>query len=121
MRKDMFGREVGSSPAALLMPGDSKLYGRKSTKNDRSQKSLDDQREACFETASEFNIDVTEEDWMEEESGHGGDEFWQGGGGSGLEGELIETARTRPVFTLLMRGVQAGTVKNVIVWSLDRL
>ncbi len=121
MRKDVFGRETVLSSGTMLLPGDSKLYGRKSTKNDRSQKSLDDQREACFETAAEFGISVTEEDWMEEEAGHGGDEFWAGGGGSGLEGDLQEPARTRPVFTRLMRGVQAGTIKCVIVWSLDRL
>ncbi len=121
MRKDVFGREIVPPSARMLLPGDSKLYGRKSTKNDRAQKSLDDQRDAGFETALEYDIPVTDEDWMEEEAGHGGDEFWSGGGGTGLEGDIQEPARTRPEFTRLMRGVQAGTVKCVIVWSLDRL
>ena len=121
MRKDGFGREIVQPGMALLLPGDTKLYGRKSTKNDRSQRSLADQREACFETAEEHNIAVTDEDWFEEAAGHGGDEWWEGGGESGLEGDIFEPARTRPVFTRLMRGVQAGTVKCVIVWSLDRL
>ena len=121
MRKDVFGRDIIPSSARMLLPGDTKLYGRKSTKNDRAQKSLDDQRESCFEFAAENDIPVTEEDWMEEEAGHGGDEWWEGGGGSGLEGDRMEAARTRPVFTQLMRSVQAGTVKCVIVWSLDRL
>lgn len=121
MRKDVFGKEIIPNSSRMLLPGDSKVYGRKSTKNDRSQKSLDDQREAGFETAEEYNIPVTEEDWMEENAGHGGDEWWEGFGGSGLEGDTHEPARTRPVFTRLMRGVQVGTVKCIIVWSLDRL
>ena len=121
MRKDVFGHEIVQPGTMLLLPGDTKLYGRKSTKNDRSQRSLGDQREAAFETAEEYNIAVTDEDWYEEEAGHGGDEWWEGGGESGLEGDLMEPARTRPMFTRLMRGVQAGTVKCIIVWSLDRL
>ena len=97
------------------------MYGRKSTANDRSARSLLDQKEVCFEIAEEFGIPVSSESWMEEEAGHGGDEWWASGGFSGLIGDNSNTGRIRPVFTDLMQSVVNGTTKLIITYSIDRL
>ena len=121
MKRDVFGKECKPVNLAHLAPEATVLTGRKSTRNESSAKSLSDQRECAFETAAELGISVLEENWWPEAAGHGGDEWWEGGGASGLNGDQSSPGKTRPVFTKIMQGVQAGTIKCVIVWSLDRL
>ena len=120
--RDLYGREMHPSGVGiLLLQGDTKMYGRKSTKNETSAKSLADQREVCFEAAQDLGIPVSDADWCEEEAGHGGDEPWSGFGGSGLLGDDHPVGRTRPILTQVMLSILAGTCKVLVCYSLDRL
>lgn len=119
--RDGYGREKHPCSLGLLLQGDTRMYGRKSTKNETSAKSLADQCEVCFEAAQDLGIPVSDADWCEEEAGHGGDEPWSGFGGSGLLGDDYPIGRTRPVLTQIMLSILAGTCKVLICYSLDRL
>lgn len=119
--RDGYGRERHPCAMGLLLQGDARMYGRKSTKNETSAKSLADQREVCFEAAQDLGIPVSDADWCEEEAGHGGDEPWSGFGGSGLLGDDHPIGRTRPVLTQIMLSILAGTCKVLICYGLDRL
>ena len=119
--RDGYGRETHSCGMGLLLQGDTRMYGRKSTKNETSAKSLADQREVCFETAQDLGILVSDADWCEEVAGHGGDEPWSGFGGSGLLGDDHPIGRTRPVLTSIMLAILAGTCRALICYGIDRL
>ena len=105
-------------PRALML-GQTIRTGRKSTLNERSAKSLEDQNACTVETAEEWVIPTQECDWLPEQAGYGGDLWWDGYQGNGLE-ERGKT-KTRPVLTQMMQGVIAGTTKCIIVWNLNRL
>ena len=100
-------------------------YGRKSTKNESSSKSLNDQRECCFEQLKDEGISPQEGDitdiWLSEGAGYSGDLWWENGGASGLPGDITTKQRTRPAFTKIMQGIINGTIKLVVTYSLDRL
>jgi DNA invertase Pin-like site-specific DNA recombinase len=105
---------------ALLRPGQVKIYGRKSTANERAQKSLADQRKICEAVAGYHKLPLSEDSWMAEPKGFGGDLWWSGGGENGLE-VPDRSRRTRKVLTELLRSIIRGETKCVIVWNLDRL
>lgn len=105
-----------------LLPGETRLYTRKSVKNESSSKSLEDQADENLETCEEWGIPASKDDVREEKPGHGGDEWWQGGGVSGLARNGNDPARrSRPVLTDIVREIEAGAVRCVVVWSQDRL
>ncbi len=111
----------GQAKLPTFLPGQVALYGRKSTKSDKSARSLSDQKDCCFELAEEYGIHVTQDCWFEEKAGHGGDEWWSGYVGSGLLGDSTGMGRTRPEFTKIMQGVISQEIRLVVCYSLDRL
>lgn len=96
-------------------------HGRKSNKSETASKSLADQKECCDEIAAELGIPVSEERWWPEQAGHGGDEWWAGGGATGIVEDTRGAGRTRPMLTKIIRGIMAGRIKCVVVYSLNRL
>lgn len=105
-----------------LLPGQVKINGRKSTANEktRAEKSLNDQRAYCEATCRQHSLRFSEEDWMPEPPGYSGALWWEGGGTNGLE-QLDQSRKTRPVLTKIMRGIVAGEIRCLVVYSLDRL
>ncbi len=104
------------------MPDQVISYERKSNKRkDGTTKSIEDQRTANRETAEEHGFTLLEENQLSEEPGHGGDEWWLGGGGTGLAGDDRTGVHFRPVLTQVMEGVEAGCIKCIFCWSTDRL
>jgi DNA invertase Pin-like site-specific DNA recombinase len=95
-------------------------YARKSNKDSKAVKSIKDQHAENMDTALMWGLPLEARNTLAEKPGHGGDEWWEGGGLSGLEEEHTST-RTRPVLTELLRGVVAGKIKCIIVWSQCRL
>ena len=108
---------------SLLRPGQVKIYGRKSTANERAQKSLDDQRKISESVAAFHKLPLSEDSFCPEPKGFGGDLWWSGGGENGLE--LPDpNRRTRKVLTEILRSVVRGGetgTRALIVWNLDRL
>lgn len=104
-----------------IFPAQAIIYARKSTVAENSSKSIADQIEVCREVAADYDIPISEADILAEVAGHGGDEWWEGGGQSGIAGDDGHKQRTRPVLTRMMEGIVAGTIKAVIVYSQDRL
>lgn len=116
------GRRSSEELRAALTASQTVSYERKSTKRkDGTTKSIEDQQEANRETAQEYGLTLLPENQLSEEVGHGGDEFWLGGGGTGLAGEQRTGVRYRPVLTKLLEGICEGRIKCVICWSIDRL
>ena len=103
-----------------LLPGEVAAYGRKSTKNERSQKSLDDQCSCCRETCVQYSLPLEEDDWFPEAVGAKGEWFWEGRKGNGLE-EPEDNQPTRPVLTKVLKAIIAGEKRAIVVWALDRL
>jgi DNA invertase Pin-like site-specific DNA recombinase len=104
-----------------LLPAEAIGYPRKSTATERAAKSIEDQSEEIIDIATQFGIPLGSDDIWAEAPGHGGDEFWQGGGGTGLDGDTYRQERYRPALTKIMNAIIGGRVKAVIVWSQDRL
>ena len=102
-----------------LKPGQKFEYGRKSTANERSQKSLADQKKSTEATSARYGLPSTENDWMEEPKGYSGSLWWEGGGSNGLE-EPDQKQKVRPTFTKVMRSIVSGQTKCLVVWNLDR-
>ena len=70
--------------AALPLTADEVVgYARKSTAEKGAAKSIVDQKESIAESAIEFDLPLDESHNFSEKPGHGGDEFWSGGGASG--------------------------------------
>lgn len=111
-----------SPDASLLLLGQVRQKGRKSTKKDasRGQKSLGDQQKCTQATADRLGLPSTPDDWRGEAAGLAGDLWWSGGGTNGLE-DLDAKRKTRPVLTELLKEVIAGKVRCIIVWNVDRL
>ena len=105
-----------------LLPGQTKISARKSTANEktRAEKSLNDQRAYCEATCRQHNLRFSEDDWMPEPPGYSGALWWEGGGTNGLE-QLDHNRKTRPVLTKIMRGIVAGEIRCLVIYSLDRL
>jgi DNA invertase Pin-like site-specific DNA recombinase len=116
-----FSAISGQSLTERYLPGEAVGYPRKSTASERAAKSIEDQTEEICDIAKQWGIPLGHEDIWAEAPGHGGDEFWLGGGGTGLEGDSYRQQRHRPTLTRIMEAVIAGRVKAVIVWSQDRL
>ncbi len=102
-----------------LKPGQKMEYGRKSTANERSQKSLADQKKCTEATSARYGLPSTENDWMEEPKGYSGSLWWENGGSNGLE-EPDQKQKVRPTFTKVMRSIVSGQTKCLVVWNLDR-
>lgn len=97
-------------------------YERKSNKSkDGTSKSIEDQRAVNQETAEECSLTLPPENQLSEEPGHGGDEFWLGFQGTGLEGDNRTGVRYRPVLTNLVEKIRNGECKNLIIYSQCRL
>jgi len=105
---------------ALLRPGQVKIYGRKTTANERAQKSLADQKKIGEMVAAYQKLPLSDDSWCAEPKGFGGDLWWEGGGENGLEAP-DPNRRTRRVLTELLRSIVRGETKCLIVWNLDRL
>ena len=103
-----------------LQPGQVCQTGRKSTANERSAKSLADQRRCTQAVADRYGLPSGDDDWLPEKIGFGGDCWWEGGGQNGLE-EPDTKRKVRPVLTQIMRQIIAGEIRAVICWNLDRL
>ena len=97
------------------------LYARKSTASENASKSIEDQVEVMLETCQELSIPATQFNVHAEEIGHGGDEWWQGGGLSGLRNDKTKANRFRPVLTAMMEAIIDGSCKAVVCYSQDRL
>lgn len=108
-------------PSIPLKPDQVVGYARKSTKEDSSTKSIADQHTVNLETAEEYGLPLQSESLLSERIGMSGDLFWEGYVGAGLLDETGVKRRTRPVLTQIVRGVQEGRIKCIVVWSLDRL
>jgi DNA invertase Pin-like site-specific DNA recombinase/ribosomal protein L32 len=104
-----------------LQPEEVVAYSRKSNDDSGAAQSIRDQIESSFETAAEWGLPIEQSGVLSEQPGHGGDEWWMGGGAPGLEGYIGPKVQTRPILTELMKGVVAGHIRAVIVWSCDRL
>ncbi len=104
---------------ALLRPGQVTIYGRKSTANERAQKSLADQRKICEALAAHYKLPLADDSWKAEPKGFGGDLWWDGVQ-NGLESP-DPGRRTRKVLTEILRSVVRGETKCLLVWNLDRL
>jgi DNA invertase Pin-like site-specific DNA recombinase len=102
-----------------LLPGQTRIYPRKSTATDRAKKTIDDQVAESMETCAEWGIPVSEDDVRAEEPGHGGDEWYKPHPELGLWAP--EGGRTRLMLTDIMVGIARGEVKCVVCWSLDRM
>lgn len=96
-------------------------YPRKSTATENAGKSIDDQISVIFEVAERYNLPLTSEDLFIEDVGHGGDEWWAGGGKSGLANDTQITERTRPKLTELLNLCITGAKKGIIIYDQDRL
>ncbi|MGC4045059.1 MAG: recombinase family protein [Armatimonas sp.] len=122
-----FGGIPGIAPVNVqynqhhYLPGEAIGYPRKSTATERAAKSIEDQAEEIFDIAKQWNVPLCPDDIWAEAPGHGGDEFWLGGGGTGLEGDSYRQQRYRPTLTRIMEAIITGKVKAVFVWSQDRL
>jgi DNA invertase Pin-like site-specific DNA recombinase len=97
------------------------LYPRKSTASESASKSIGDQIEVMLETCQELGLPATEHNVHAEAPGHGGDEWWKGGGRSGLRNDRTKKDRFRPVLTEMMEAIIDGTCKCVLCYSQDRL
>ena len=75
---------VSSGP---LLEEETVAYARKSNQDKGAAKSIKDQNEVNMETADEYSLPLAEHNLLCEEPGHGGDEYWAGFAGSGLEGD----------------------------------
>ncbi len=118
-----FGRSSAYPPYVyeMLMPGETVGYPRKSTVTERAEKSIEDQSEEIKDIARANRIPLTDEDIWAEVVGHGGDEFWRGGGGTGLAGDPYSQERHRPTLTRIMQAILDRQKKAIVVWSQDRL
>ena len=118
-----FGRPAGFPPHLFepLLPGQAVGYPRKSTATERASKSIEDQAAEIREFAPMFGVPLEDDDIWPEAVGHGGDEFWKGGGGTGLAGDTYSQERHRPTLTRIMDAVIAGGKRAILVLSQDRL
>ena len=97
-------------------------YERKSNKSkDGTSKSIEDQRAVNQETAEEYGLTLLPENQLSEEPGLGGNLFWRGFQGTGLGDDDRTDVPFRPVLTRLVELIQAGKVKNLIIYSQCRL
>ena len=74
-----------------------------------------------MKVCQKLGMTVTEANVHAEEPGHGGDEWWHGGGLSGLKNDRRKKNRHRPVLTEMVEGVIDGSVKCIVCYSQDRL
>ena len=107
-----------SSPYVL---GEVVAYQRKSNDDSRAAASIADQVECNFETAADWGLPLDAHGIMSEKPGHGGNEWWLGGGSHGIENYSGPKAATRPVLTEIIAGVTSGRIRCIIAWSVDRL
>lgn len=116
-----FNQHPAKHPPVVLLPGEVISYERKSTSEEGANKSIADQKEVNFETAQTWGLPLCNECQWDEAVGFGGNLWWDGGGGSGVPGDVRPAERARPVLTKIIRGVVAGKIKCIIVYSLCRL
>ena len=100
-------------------------YSRKSTGEEGAGRSLDDQDKYNLRTCQRFDLPITPEWLYREAPARSGKLWWQGGGYAGIAGEFLNgedtNGNTRPVLTQIVQGITSGSIKCVVVWSLDRL
>ena len=114
-------RTLGLAPK-LSEAAQTYSYERKSNKSkDGTSKSIEDQRAVNQETAEEYGLTLLPENQLSEEPGLGGDLFWRGFQGTGLEGDDRTGVRFRPKLTQLVELMKAGKVKNLLIFSQCRL
>ena len=96
-------------------------YARKSTTGEGASRSLEDQHEVNMETAAEYRLPLKLVNLLSEKAGLGGNLYWDGYKGTGLLDETGKKKKTRPELTKLVKGVQDGSVRCIIVYSCERL
>lgn len=102
--------------------GQTYSYERKSNKSkDGTSKSIDDQRAVNQETAEEFGLNLLPENQISEEPGLGGNLFWYGFQGTGLDGDDRTGVPFRPALTRIVELMKGGKCKNLIIFSQCRL
>ena len=114
--------EVNKTPpdSKNLKRGEVCQTGRKSTANERTQKSLEDQKKVTQATCDRNGLPSDERDWEPELPGFGGDLWWENGGHNGLE-EPNANRKVRRVLTKIMKRIVSGQIKCLVVWNVDRL
>lgn len=114
-------RHHGPDARVTYAPGEVVAYQRKSNDDNRAAASIADQVDCNFETAADWGLPLDADGILSERPGTSGAAWWEGGGGPGIEGYSGPKASTRPVLTQIMKGIVAGKIRCIIVWSLDRL
>ena len=94
---------------------------RKSSDGEKAGKSLDGQEGAVLETSEDYKLPLDKEHIWREQAGQSGKLWWAGGGSTGIEGDDEGARKTRPVLSKIVTGIVGGTIRCVVVWSLDRL
>ncbi len=117
----MYGYNPNGTLPLNFSAGELAGYPRKSTATENAGKSIDDQVSVIFEIAERYKLPLSKEDLFIEEIGHGGDEWWVGGGKSGLTNDTDTPERTRPKLTELMNLCIVGKKKGIIIYDQDRL
>ena len=109
-------RDIMNNNHSHLTAENTISYQRQSvSKGDGRSKSLTDQAECNIETAAYYGLPLTTANQWDEEKNHGGDEWWSGAL------TIENSARYRPILTKIVNGIVAGTVRCLVVWSLDRV
>lgn len=93
---------------------------RKSSDGEKAGKSLDGQEGAVLETCQDYNLPIDTEHIWREAAGMSGSLWWAGGGATGIAGDEA-AKKTRPVLTKIVNGIVEGSIRCLVVWSLDRL
>ena len=110
-----------AGPPITLCPENTRDYARKTNNEGNAKKSIQDQHAVNIRTAKKYGLPLTNEGLTSEKPGLGGDLFWAGYNGSGLDGDRTVPEKRRPILTKLMNGVLSGQIKCIIVYTQDRL
>lgn len=114
------GRLAWRGRETVVLPGDVRIYARKSVNSENAERSISEQVDYARAQCDRLGLPVLDTDILEEKPGHGGDEFWVGGGSSDREVDG-QKKRFRPALTRLVQDIRARTVKVVFVWDMTRL
>lgn len=105
----------------IILPGQVRIYARKSIARERAHRSIDEQVKNAMRQCERMGLPVSAEDVRAEPPGYGGNLFWVGGGNFKELSDGKRPKRTRPELTRLVNEVIAGLVKVVVVWDYSRL
>lgn len=97
-------------------------YTRKSTREEGgTNKSQESQGAAVVDACADLGLPFTEDRLLHEQRGLSGALWWEGGGGTGVEGDPTAKKKARPKMTELVKAIAAGECKAVMVWGINRL